>query len=132
MTSEEIFAKQIKGYLDASLSLPEAKLARLKSARERALHIQRMGHSRARTSWFSTLGTALGASSLTTRILAPAAVVIVGTIGYFQWQQMQAENELNRQAAELADVDAALLKSELPIDAFLDVSFHSWLKRPAE
>jgi hypothetical protein len=42
---------------------------------------------------------------------------------YFQyWQSMQ-------QVGELAETDAAILSSELPIEAYLDRGFQNWLTR---
>jgi hypothetical protein len=32
-------------------------------------------------------------------------------------------------ASEIADIDAGLLTDELPLDAYLDQGFDSWLKR---
>jgi selenocysteine lyase/cysteine desulfurase len=40
------------------------------------------------------------------------------------WQSM------SQQGSELAEVDEALLTDELPINAYLDKGFDSWLKRP--
>ncbi len=45
--------------------------------------------------------------------------------GAVAWQSF------NTQGSELADIDEGLLTSELPINAYLDRSFDSWLKRPS-
>jgi len=50
------------------------------------------------------------------------AALIIGLIGFAYWQSMGAVNEL-------ADIDASLLTDELPINAYLDKGFDSWLKR---
>jgi hypothetical protein len=56
------------------------------------------------------------------RYLVPIAALIVGLIGIVQWQNSGPWNEL-------AEVDASLLTDELPINAYLDTGFDSWLKR---
>jgi hypothetical protein len=45
--------------------------------------------------------------------------------GAITWQSFST------QGSEIADVDEGLLTSELPINAYLDRSIDSWLKRPA-
>ncbi len=44
------------------------------------------------------------------------------TFGYQQWTAYQ-------QAEELASIDTQLLSSDLPIDAYLDRGFQTWLTR---
>jgi len=44
--------------------------------------------------------------------------------GVVAWQS------INQQASEIAELDQALLTDELPINAYLDKGFDSWLKRP--
>lgn len=51
------------------------------------------------------------------------AVLILGLAGIVYWQSS------NGSGAELADLDARLLTDDLPIDAYLDKGFDSWLKR---
>jgi len=48
-------------------------------------------------------------------------MLVAIAIGYQQWAAWQ-------QLAELADVDTAILTSDLPIDAYLDRGFQNWLK----
>jgi hypothetical protein len=50
-------------------------------------------------------------------------LVFVGAIGSYQyWQSVQ-------QARDIEETDAAILSSELPIEAYLDRGFQAWLKR---
>ena len=51
------------------------------------------------------------------------AVLVAGMMGYQQWSAWQ-------DLQELEDLDAALLSSDLPIDAYLDRGFQQWLKTP--
>ena len=48
-------------------------------------------------------------------------LVLAMAIGYQQWRAWQ-------QVVELAEVDTAILTSDLPIDAYLDRGFQNWLK----
>jgi hypothetical protein len=47
--------------------------------------------------------------------------LVAALVGYQQWTAWQ-------QMQELEDLDAALLASDLPIDAYLDRGFQQWLK----
>lgn len=56
-------------------------------------------------------------------VLLALLVTLAGTVA---WQSFST------QSSDIADIDEALLTSELPINAYLDRSFDSWLKRPAQ
>lgn len=56
------------------------------------------------------------------RQLITVAALILGLVGLAYWQSTGPVNEL-------ADIDAGLLTDELPINAYLDKGFDSWLKR---
>jgi hypothetical protein len=52
-----------------------------------------------------------------------SVLLLVGGVLYFQyWQSMQ-------QARDIEETDAAILSSELPIEAYLDRGFQAWLTR---
>ena len=57
------------------------------------------------------------------QMLVAGAALVTALIGFAYWQNY------NGQASELAEVDAGLLTDELPISAYLDNGFDSWLKR---
>lgn len=57
------------------------------------------------------------------RYLIAAAALIGALIGMAYWQSASSP------ANELADLDVGLLTDELPINAYLDKGFDSWLKR---
>ena len=61
---------------------------------------------------------------LAPRYLIAAAALMVGLIGIAYWP-----NGATGPANELADIDAGLLTDDLPINAYLDKGFDSWLKR---
>ncbi len=69
------------------------------------------------------LGAPAGGRSMFSRrsFWVSLMMVIAVAIGYQQWVAWQ-------QLAEIADVDTAILTSDLPIDAYLDRGFQNWLK----
>jgi hypothetical protein len=60
------------------------------------------------------------------RAWAVMLALLTTLAGAVAWQSFST------QGSEIADIDEALLTSELPINAYLDRSFDSWLKRPAQ
>jgi hypothetical protein len=56
------------------------------------------------------------------RLLIAAAALVLATAGVVYWQSTGPANGL-------AEVDLYLLTDELPINAYLDKGFDSWLKR---
>lgn len=60
---------------------------------------------------------------LAPRYVIAAAALIAAVIGLAYWQNGSSP------ASELAEIDAGLLTDELPINAYLDKGFDSWLKR---
>lgn len=56
------------------------------------------------------------------RYVISLMVLILGLAGVVYWQSGGNGNEI-------ADIDAHLLTDDLPIDAYLDKGFDSWLKR---
>jgi hypothetical protein len=70
------------------------------------------------------MGRVGGVRGLSLRVLLPLAVLAVAFATTYAWQQTQ-------RAAEVEELDAQLLSSDLPIDAYLDQGFAAWLKRRA-
>ncbi|MEO5765682.1 MAG: DUF3619 family protein [Casimicrobiaceae bacterium] len=54
-----------------------------------------------------------------------AAFVVVAGFGWQQWKAVQ-------QVREFEELDAQILSSDLPIDAYLDRGFQNWLKASFE
>ena len=63
----------------------------------------------------------IGASAYTLAIVILAG----GAYTFDYWNTEQ-------QASEIAELDSALLGSDLPVDAFLDKGFENWLKRSGQ
>jgi hypothetical protein len=121
---EREIAQKIVRELDRSArSVGGETAARLAVAREQALaqfqHAPVVSLAGAGPSVSHTIGRS--ASGL--RYLLPLAVLILGLAGIVFWQSS------NGSGNELADIDARLLTDDLPIDAYLDKGFDSWLSR---
>jgi cytochrome c-type biogenesis protein CcmH/NrfG len=121
--NEQQITYRIKQLLNRGLDLDAGKLARLKAAREAALVRQRVESRVPVLAWAeNVIGKSGGPSALIPRVLLPMAVLILGLIAVNQWRDSQL-------AAEIEEIDAAVLTSDLPIDAYLDKGFDAWLKR---
>lgn len=136
--NELYFARHIKERLDGSLELGPAAAERLRVAREHALARHRARNSRmvmAAGGGAATLGgDTHGSLHVLTRVILPAAIVLAALFGINEWQQQQREALLSvdEATAEAADEDAAVLKGDLPLDAYIDKGFRTWLQAPPE
>jgi hypothetical protein len=121
---EREIAQRIVRELDRSaLGIDKDTAARLLAAREQALAqyqqtpvVGMAGAGTIVSHWFER--PASGA-----RYALSLAVMILGLAGIVFWQSS------NGSGSELADIDARLLTDDLPIDAYLDKGFDSWLNR---
>ncbi len=121
--NEQQIAYRIKQLLNRGLDLDAGKLARLKESRERALACQRVESRVPVLAWAdNVIGKSGGPTALISRLLLPMAVLILGLIAINQWRDTQV-------AAEIEEIDAAVLTGDLPLDAYLDKGFDAWLKR---
>jgi hypothetical protein len=105
-----------RGSIDASVS------ERLRKARELALSRQRPEPVPVLRWADNIFGGFDGWGSVASRVLLPAALLILAVAGIYQWQE-------NRRVAELVEIDSQLLTDDLPIDAYLDRGFQNWLKK---
>lgn len=122
--NEQEFARKIVRELNrTTLTVNGEAAARLLAAREKAL--DQYQHKPARGfAWvgqFVTQGAEGPAAGA--RYAVSLAVLVLGLAGIVYWQSGSGNS------GELADVDARLLTDDLPIDAYLDKGFDSWLKR---
>lgn len=124
MNADRLGAR-MRGLLNQSLSQIDAdKLRRLQAAREQALQRHRVSGFELAPAWAGRMFGPLGPLGATSRWVVPVAFVMLAFIGLQYWQ--------NSQPDDLSDLDAAVLKSELPIDAYLDQGFQSWLRRSSD
>ncbi len=121
---EHEIAQKIARALDRSTrDMGGDTLARLAAAREQALagyHVVPGWKLAWAGSWASQNGERPAAGL---RYALPIALLIMGLIGIVYWHSG------NGQSNELADLDVRLLTDDLPLDAYLDKGFDSWLKR---
>jgi len=132
MSPDDIFAKKITTYLDHGVADLKAGTAyRLQLARTEALArladpkrapatevaVARAG-SGARGSGTASGGRGMGGRGW---LWLGIALIVAAGFGYQQWQAYQQLNDIE-------ETDAAILSSELPIDAYLDRGFQNWLK----
>ena len=133
MSPDDIFAKKLTTYLDHGVADLKAGTAyRLQLARTEALArladpkrapatevaVARAG-SGARGSGTASGGRGMGGRGW---LWLGIALIVAAGFGYQQWQAYQQLNDIE-------ETDAAILSSELPIDAYLDRGFQNWLKR---
>jgi hypothetical protein len=123
------FAKKITAYLDiGSANLKAGTAYRLQNARAEALarltdpkRASQPGLVPALAgSGSGTIGSGRGIRS-GARLWLGIALIVAAGIGYHQWQAWQ-------QLRDIEETDAAILSSDLPIDAYLDRGFQNWLK----
>lgn len=120
--NEREFGYQIKQQLDRSLDLEPATRDRLKLAREQAIARQRVTEPAITLAWAdAVVGRLSGSPASVGTVIAGAALILV-LVGIQYWHRTPT-------VEEIADIDAALLSSDLPINAYLDKSFDKWLKR---
>jgi len=130
MRDQDEFAKKLTGYLDSGTAqLKSGTLYKLQQARGKALArlaepapvaASRLAHAIAGSGGRTGSGGAGLRKSTWVwfGILAVAATVF----GYQQWQVYQ-------QTREIEELDVQILSSDLPIDAYLDRGFQTWLTR---
>ena len=123
--NEHEIAKKLTSYLNAGTSTLKPGIAyRLQLARQKAL----AGAGEPRRVPELALAGSGGSFHERRHLLTDARIwisvlLLVGGVLYFQyWQSMQ-------QARDIEETDAAILSSELPIEAYLDRGFQAWLTR---
>jgi len=113
-------ARKIVARLDRDLAdLPASTVQKIQAARSAAIAAYRperplWGHSRA--------GNALsgwGLRGLSPRLVLPAAILVASLTGLIYWQMSSHHEE---------ELDTGLLAGELPIHAYTDPGFETWLK----
>ena len=134
-TDNENFPKKLTAYLDIGAAELKAGTAyRLQNARAAALARLagsdgiRTSESRLAHAFAGSGGTGTsGGRSLWTsaRLWLGIAIIVAAVFGYQQWQVYQQVNDI-------VELDAQLLSSDLPIDAYLDQGFRNWLAHDEE
>ena len=129
MTSDDNFAKKITTYLDqGAADLKPGTAYRLQLARAEALSRladpKRVPEPRVAVAHAGVgSGNAGGGRGLSGKgwLWIGIALIVAAGFGFQEWQAYQQLNDIE-------ETDAAILSSELPIDAYLDRGFQNWLK----
>ena len=118
--TEDDLARRIVAQLDRSLTeLPTTTVRKLETARATALARYRTGGTSTDQLW---LGRLLGSrglrKGLAMRLVLPVAIVIASLTGLIYWQSASQYEE---------ELDTGLLAGELPLHAYIDPGFDTWL-----
>ena len=101
-------------------------IERLRAAREQALARRKLEREPAlawaRSTAVAVIGSFGGFGGFSVRLLLPTALLVAGLIAIYSGQQEQ-------RAADVEELDVQLLTDALPIDAYLDRGFETWLKK---
>ncbi len=121
---EHELARKIVQHLDRGTEQLEP------GVRERLLAARRLALSQHREqtvavtglAWAGQLAARFAEQGNGVRYLVAVSMLVAALAGVIIWQNNGASNEL-------AEIDSGLLTDELPINAYLDKGFDSWLKR---
>jgi len=126
--NEQELAKKIVQHLDQGLGhIKQGTLYKLQSARIAALDRYRKAPQPVLgLAWGGDVAFRLSHSRhFNARNMLALGLVLLSLIGVTYWQ-------LAMQSSDIAEIDASLLASELPINAYLDSGFEAWLKRSSQ
>jgi Protein of unknown function (DUF3619) len=121
---DELAAKIVQRLDDGVENLNETTRQRLAAARKAALsHYRQRPEPVFGLAWAPAALSRLGGMQRLqgARYLIAVAALVLGLIGFAYWQSLQSN--------DFSDIDVRLLTDDLPIDAYLDRGFDSWLKR---
>jgi hypothetical protein len=131
MSAEKDFADKITAHLDrGTADLRAGTVYRLQQARAAALARLDPTLAPAYEPALATAGARGGSrrSGWTTGPLRWLGVALIVAALAFGWQQYRAL----QQVQDLQDIDAQILSSDLPLDAYLDRGFLNWLKTDSD
>ncbi len=120
--NEREFGYKIKQKLDQTLELGPATLNRLKVARELAVERRRLVEPAFGLAWADAVVGRLWGNPASASIALGGAALVLLLAGINYWQQTPSVEEIE-------EIDAAILTGDLPINAYLDKCFDTWLKR---
>ena len=124
MNQEDELARRIVKLLDDGTErLTGEQRDRLSEARKLALSRYRAEKAPGwALAWAGSFSGLTERSVFGIRYLVPIAALVLGLGGVVYMQN-------SGPSSDIADIDAGLLTDELPINAYLDKGFDSWLKR---
>lgn len=124
MNREDELARRIAQLLeDSADELPAEHRDRLQAARRQALSRHQGAEAPGWVPvWAGPFSRFTEQRVLGVRYLIPLAALVLGLVGVVYMHTGTV-------SSEVADIDAGLLTDELPISAYLDQGFDSWLNR---
>jgi|1185.fasta_scaffold811540_2 hypothetical protein len=126
--NEQELANKVVQHLNQGLgTIKQGTLYQLQSARQAALdHYREAPQPVLGMAWAGDVAARLGASRyMNGRNMLAGGLLLLSLIGVTYWQTAM-------QSMDIADIDASLLTSELPINAYLDSDFEAWVKRTSQ
>lgn len=122
--NEREIANKITTYLDhGAADLKAGTLYKLQRARAVALAKLSEPQTASELALAGSRGTLVPRRAFADLRIWLGILVLVGGIASYQyWQSAQQQRDIE-------ETDAAILSSELPIEAYLDRGFQAWLKR---
>lgn len=123
---ESQIARGITQQLDQGLdTIDPLVLTRLRLAREAAVSTLKRQPVLALAPASGSGSRSAKLQNFNPRYIVALAALLLAIMGTVYWQQSQ-------QGDDATDIDAKLLSSDLPIDAYLDKGLDSWLKRTSQ
>ncbi len=120
--NEDDLNRRIVAHLNRGVDeLPAAAIFRLQAARNAA-----MQHARGHTVPAGRGSLMLVGQWFAVRFALPVLILVAGMSGVAYWHL------LGTQPFDHAEIEAGLLSDELPITAYLDSGFDSWLEETAQ
>lgn len=128
--NEKMFGRSVAEQLNRGLTrLDRDVLDRLAKARESALDAYREP-AYAKEFVYAAEGFGLGWGAVPRLgYLLPVMLLVASLALAFSWQNIPEQSPAG---ADVADVDAGLLSSELPLQAYLDNDLDQWLDNTSE
>lgn len=120
--NEHDLAKKIAQHLDYGAANLDNRLRyRLQAARQHALEAYAQPRHSFSLAWGGGSGGHGGAHHSPFRAWVPLVVLVLGLMFVTYWQTTQQMNDVS-------EIDAHLLAQDLPIHAFIDNGFDTWLE----
>lgn len=126
--NEQVFGFKVKRILDSTANVDLVVQNRLSIAR--SIAVSKLPAESAKLVNHAGRGTILGLAGLSSEskplpflsVVLSAIVLFAGLFAINHWYEYQVANEIE-------EIDAQVLTGDLPLDAYLDKGFDTWLKR---
>lgn len=124
--NEQQFGNRVRQALSEAHDISPEMLARLKSARHQALEKQRLVAPEPALMWAGQSRKAVSEPPHRLSALVLSGLLLFGGLAVVAYWYQVRQNE------ETVEIDSAVLTGDLPIDAYLDKGFGTWLKHSSD